>query len=107
MLFYCRFTWYPGVNRIMVGRRLLQQHELGTNHPERIKAWYTLAGGGAGFMIVEAVGGWISGSLALLADAGHMLTDAGALGLSLLSGWIALRPATDRHVAQLPALSDI
>jgi cobalt-zinc-cadmium efflux system protein len=48
-----------------------------------------------GFMVVEAVGGWISGSLALLADAGHMLTDAGALGLSLLSGWIALRPAND------------
>src|SRR5215208_6028406 len=47
------------------------------------------------FMLVEAIGGWISGSLALLADAGHMLTDAGALGLSLLSGWIALRPATD------------
>ena len=45
------------------------------------------------FMIVEAVGGYISGSLALLADAGHMLTDAGALGLSLLSAWIALRPA--------------
>ena len=47
------------------------------------------------FMVVEAVGGIISGSLALLADAGHMLTDAGALGLSLLSAWIALRPATD------------
>jgi cobalt-zinc-cadmium efflux system protein len=47
----------------------------------------------AAFMIVEAVGGYISGSLALLADAGHMLTDAGALGLSLLSAWIALRPA--------------
>jgi cobalt-zinc-cadmium efflux system protein len=46
------------------------------------------------FMIVEAVGGWISGSLALLADAGHMLTDAGALGLSLFSAWIALRPAS-------------
>ena len=47
------------------------------------------------FMIIEAVGGWLSGSLALLADAGHMLTDAGALGLSLLSCWIALRPAND------------
>jgi cobalt-zinc-cadmium efflux system protein len=45
------------------------------------------------FMIVEAVGGWLSGSLALLADAGHMLTDAGALGLTLLSAWIAVRPA--------------
>jgi cobalt-zinc-cadmium efflux system protein len=47
------------------------------------------------FMLVEAVGGWISGSLALLADAGHMLTDAGALALSLLSAWIALRPANE------------
>ncbi len=46
------------------------------------------------FMLVEAVGGLISGSLALIADAGHMLTDAGALGLTLLSAWIALRPAT-------------
>jgi cobalt-zinc-cadmium efflux system protein len=46
-------------------------------------------------MVVEAVGGWLSGSLALLADAGHMLTDAGALGLSLLSAGVALRPATD------------
>jgi cobalt-zinc-cadmium efflux system protein len=47
------------------------------------------------FMIIEAIGGWLSGSLALLADAGHMLTDAGALGLSLLSAWIALRPANE------------
>jgi cobalt-zinc-cadmium efflux system protein len=46
-------------------------------------------------MVIEAVGGWVSGSLALLADAGHMLTDAGALGLSLLSAWIALRPANE------------
>src|SRR5687767_5826743 len=45
------------------------------------------------FMVVEAVGGWISGSLALLADAGHMLTDVGALALSLLTAWIAVRPA--------------
>jgi cobalt-zinc-cadmium efflux system protein len=45
------------------------------------------------FMLVEAVGGWVSGSLALLADAGHMLTDVGALGLSLLTAWIAQRPA--------------
>lgn len=49
----------------------------------------------AGFMIVEAVGGWLSGSLALLADAGHMLTDVGALGLSLLTAWVAQRPADE------------
>lgn len=45
------------------------------------------------FTAVEAVGGFFAGSLALLADAGHMLTDAGALGLSLFAGWIAGRPA--------------
>ncbi|MBA3443825.1 MAG: cation transporter [Gemmatimonadales bacterium] len=45
------------------------------------------------FMVVEAIGGWLSGSLALIADAGHMLTDAGALALTLLSSWVALRPA--------------
>jgi cobalt-zinc-cadmium efflux system protein len=45
------------------------------------------------FMLVEAVGGWLAGSLALLADAGHMLTDVGALGLTLLTAWIARRPA--------------
>jgi hypothetical protein len=54
MLFYCRFTWYPGVNRTMVAQRVVQQDGLGTNHPERIRGWYTLAGGGAGFMIIEA-----------------------------------------------------
>jgi cobalt-zinc-cadmium efflux system protein len=38
-----------------------------------------------GFMLVEAAGGWLTNSLALLSDAGHMLTDAAALGLSLLA----------------------
>jgi cobalt-zinc-cadmium efflux system protein len=47
------------------------------------------------FMLIEVVGGWLSGSLALLADAGHMLTDVGALALSLLTAWIAQRPADD------------
>ena len=46
-------------------------------------------------MLIEAVGGWLSGSLALLADAGHMLTDSGALGLALLTAWIGRRPADD------------
>ena len=43
------------------------------------------------FMLAEVVGGWMSGSLALLADAGHMLTDAGALLLSLLATHFAGR----------------
>src|SRR5690348_9386373 len=45
------------------------------------------------FMVLEVAGGILSGSLALLADAGHMLTDVGALALSLLTAWIAQRPA--------------
>lgn len=43
-------------------------------------------------MVVEAVGGWISGSLALLADAGHMLVDASALMFAWLGALFALRP---------------
>ena len=45
-------------------------------------------------MVVELVGGWLSGSLALLADAGHMLADGAALAVALLASWIAQRPAT-------------
>jgi cobalt-zinc-cadmium efflux system protein len=48
-------------------------------------------------MVVEAVGGWLSGSLALVSDAGHMLTDAGALFLALAAAWLAGRPADDRR----------
>jgi len=51
----------------------------------------------AGLMVAEAVGGWLSGSLALLSDAGHMLTDAGSLGLSLLALLFAARPADPRR----------
>lgn len=47
-----------------------------------------------GFMIVEAVVGFRTHSLALLADAGHMLGDAGALALALLAAVIAARPRT-------------
>lgn len=46
------------------------------------------------YMLAEAVGGWLTGSLALLADAGHMLTDAAALGLALMAAWFGSRPAT-------------
>src|SRR5437764_42363 len=45
-------------------------------------------------MLVEAVGGWLAHSLALLADAGHMLADVAALGLSLAVAYLAQRPAT-------------
>lgn len=43
--------------------------------------------------LAEAVGGWLTGSLALLSDAGHMLTDMSALLLSLLALWFSGKPA--------------
>lgn len=46
------------------------------------------------FMVVELVGGILSNSLALIADAGHMLSDVGALALSVFALWFARRPAT-------------
>jgi cobalt-zinc-cadmium efflux system protein len=48
----------------------------------------------AGVMIAEALGGWLAHSLALLADAGHMLADVAALGLSLVVASLAQRPVT-------------
>lgn len=46
------------------------------------------------YMLAEALGGWWTGSLALLADAGHMLTDVAALALALVAMWFSARPAT-------------
>ena len=48
------------------------------------------------YMIAEAIGGWLTNSLALLADAGHMLTDVAALTLTLFAIWFAGRPATSK-----------
>lgn len=55
-------------------------------------------------LIVEAVGGILSGSLALLSDAGHMLTDLAALLISLASMVMAAKPANARHTYGLARL---
>ena len=52
------------------------------------------------FMVVEAVAGYVSGSLALLADAGHMLIDVGALGLTAFTAWLARKPASPKKRLQ-------
>ena len=49
-----------------------------------------------GFMVVEASVGFYTKSLALLADAGHMLADSGALGIALIAQRVAERPRTER-----------
>ena len=60
-------------------------HRRATADNQRNVFWAMVLTGG--FMVAEAIGGVIAGSLALIADAGHMLTDAAALGLA----WAAFR----------------
>ena len=54
MLWYCRFKRHPSTMAEQVRRRVLEQHEAGTNRPETFRGWYNLAGGGAGFILIEA-----------------------------------------------------
>ncbi len=60
----------------------------------RLRAVFALT---AGFMVVEFVGGWVANSLALLSDAGHMLSDVTALGLALLAFHQMRRPPDMRR----------
>jgi len=70
-----------------------EHHQPGDKATGRLIAAFVVI---AVFMVVEVVGGWISGSLALLADASHMLTDAVALGLAASANFFAARPADAR-----------
>jgi cobalt-zinc-cadmium efflux system protein len=70
-------------------------HAHGAARNRRRLAW-TLALA-AVYMVAEFVGGFLANSLALLADAGHMLSDVGALALSLFALWMAQKPATPRR----------
>ncbi len=68
--------------------------EGGTANQRRVLFAMLLTGG---FMVAEVIGGLLSGSLALLADAGHMLTDSAALALAWLAFRVAQRPADARR----------
>jgi len=48
----------------------------------------------ATYTVAEVIGGLLTGSLALLADAGHMLSDTGSIAVALGAIWLARRPAT-------------
>lgn len=50
----------------------------------------------AGFAVVEAIGGWFAGSLALISDAGHMATDAASFVVALIAQYVARRPPSAR-----------
>ena len=66
-------------------------HEAG--RPDATRRLALVLGLTAVYALAEVIGGWLSNSLALLADAGHMLTDIMALALALLAAWSrAARP---------------
>ena len=62
----------------------------------RRRMWIALAIN-VGMLVAEAVGGFITGSLALLADAGHLLSDVGAIALALTAASLAARPGGARR----------
>lgn len=70
------------------------RHEGRGQHKTRLMGTLALT---VAYMIAEILGGYLADSLALLADAGHMFSDAVALGLSLFAAWIAQRPPTPQH----------
>jgi cobalt-zinc-cadmium efflux system protein len=83
-----------------MGDSVAHSHEAG-QHTHRLKrdSWRKLSVVlflTATYMVAEIVGAWWTGSLALLADAGHMFTDAGALVLALTAVWFGSRPATSK-----------
>src|ERR1044072_5724316 len=78
---------------------LLEQKEHTHRHRHSSESWRRLSLVlilTALYMVAEVVGAWWTGSLALLADAGHMFTDVGALVLALTAVWFSSRPATSR-----------
>jgi hypothetical protein len=53
MLYYCAYSYTPGTSTQEVRQRFVQQHEAGTHHQNKWRGWYNLAGGGAGFVLIE------------------------------------------------------
>jgi cobalt-zinc-cadmium efflux system protein len=70
--------------------------EEGSDDQKKIELLGVVLGLLAGFFVFELAVGFWSHSLSLLADAGHMLSDVGALGLTLTAAWLARKPASGR-----------
>lgn len=76
------------------------RHYQHAHHHSRSSSRYRLAltlGLAAIYMVAEIIGGLWTGSLALLADAGHMFSDVASLALSLFAAWVSERPPTSRR----------
>ena len=69
------------------------EHGVHGKRPSVTRALQIALGLTLALMVAEVIGGVLSNSLALLADAGHMLTDAGALALSLFVAWMCRQPS--------------
>jgi cobalt-zinc-cadmium efflux system protein len=70
---------------------LKHEHEAGPGHRRALALALAIT---ASFTLVEVVGGFLTGSLAVLADAVHMLSDNLSITLALVAGWLAAKPAT-------------
>lgn len=77
----------------------MHDHRHPGHDPSAANAWRlgAVLAFSAVYMLAEVIGGLLTGSLALLADAGHMLSDVAALGLALIAIWIAQRPASSQR----------
>src|SRR3954471_19844927 len=85
----------------MVATRMAHHHSHGGHdHGHRsadVRALATVLVLTTAYTVVEVAGGFLTDSLALLADAGHMLSDDLSLGLALFAAWLARRPATPQR----------
>ena len=71
------------------------QHHRVEAHATQRALWAALLLTG-GFAVVEAVAGFLAGSLALISDAGHMVTDSASFVVALIAAAVALRPPSRR-----------
>lgn len=78
----------------MSGHRHDHEHRVGIKNKGNVTALKWAFGITTIILVAEAIGGWLTNSLALLSDAGHMLSDAASLGLGLLAIHFAKRPAS-------------
>ena len=73
------------------------EHDRATGSRDQLRSLWIALALTAAFLVAEVVGGILANSLALLADAGHMLTDVAGLALSLFVAWFARQPGNPRQ----------
>lgn len=87
---------HPGHAHPQSGRRTSTENGHHHSHASSQRALIVAFAVTVAFAAVEAIAGWMAGSLALMSDAGHMVTDSLSLGVALIAASIALRPPSAR-----------